>query len=55
MIAVLPDSKAPCISIVLTLGFHSPQVEVSDQMRQTLSGDAVLVTDVPYSATPPIL
>ena len=36
---------------MLTLGFHSPQVEVSDQTFHTLSAPAVLTTDVPYSAT----
>ena len=50
MIAVLPVANGPCSSIVLTLGFHSPQVEVSDQIFHTLSGEAVLTTDVPYSA-----
>jgi len=33
---------------VLTLGFHSPHVEVSDQTFQTLSAGAVLTTEVPY-------
>ena len=50
MIAVLPESNAPCSSIVLTFGFHSPQVEVSDQILQTRSAEAVLTTEVPYSA-----
>ena len=36
---------------MLTLGFHSPHVEVSDQILQTRSAGAVLTTDVPYSAT----
>ena len=51
MIAVLPVEKVPWSSIVLTFGFHSPQVEVSDQILHTLSAGAVLTTDVPYSAT----
>lgn len=50
MIAVLPEANSPCSSIVLTFGFHSPQVEVSDQILQTRSADAVLTTEVPYSA-----
>src|SRR5438309_3370866 len=44
-----PDTKPPCQSIVDTLGFHSPQVDMSDHTRQTLSGDAVVSTEVPYS------
>ena len=47
---MLPVANGPCSSIVLTFGFHSPQVDVSDQMVHTLSAGAVLTTDVPYSA-----
>src|SRR5207302_7840545 len=35
--------------MVDTLGFHSPHVDMSDQIRQTLSGEAVVSTEVPYS------
>jgi hypothetical protein len=55
MVAVLPVAKGPWSSIELTLGFHEPHVEVSDQIFQTLSAGAVLTTEVPYSATRPIL
>jgi hypothetical protein len=55
MIPVVPDAKPPCQSIVDTFGFHSPQVDMSDQMAQTLSAGAVLTTDVPYSAMDAIL
>src|SRR5205823_11031937 len=46
---VVPDWNGPCISIVLTLGFHSPQVEVSDHTFQACAGDAEVSTDSPYS------
>src|ERR1700694_6011279 len=49
MTPVEPDTKPPCQSIVETFGFHSPHVDMSDQILQTLSGDAVVSTDVPYS------
>jgi hypothetical protein len=55
MIAVLPEANGPCSSIVLTFGFHSPHVEVSDQTFQTRSAEAVLTTEVPYSAIRSIL
>src|SRR5487761_430478 len=55
MIAVLPEAKGPCSSMVSTLGFHSPQVEVSDQIFHTLSAGAVLTTEVPYSGMARIL
>src|ERR1700730_1414255 len=50
MIPVVPLANPPCQSIVPTLGFHSPQVDMSDQIFQTLSAGAVLSTEVPYSA-----
>src|SRR2546421_366742 len=50
MTAVLPVAKGPSRSIVVTFGFHSPQVLVSDQIRQTWSGLALVSTEVPYSA-----
>jgi hypothetical chaperone protein len=49
MIAVLPEANGPVNSIVLTFGFQSPQVEVSDQIFHTRSAVAVLTTEVPYS------
>src|SRR2546428_8349857 len=49
-----PETKPPCQSIVETLGFHSPQVDISDQICQTLSGDAVVSTEVPYSRAIPL-
>src|SRR4051812_3565859 len=50
MTPVVPDWKPPCQSIVETLGFHSPHVDMSDQIFQTLSAGAELSTEVPYSA-----
>src|SRR5216683_1805030 len=50
MTALVPDWNGPCMSIVVTLGFHSPHVEVSDHTFQTRSGDAVDSTLSPYSA-----
>ena len=50
MIPVVPDANPPCHSMVETLGFHSPHVDMSDQIFQTLSADAVVSTEVPYSA-----
>src|SRR6202158_4196848 len=50
MTPVLPWTNPPCHSIVDTFGFHSPQVDMSDQILQTLSGEALVSTDVPYSA-----
>src|SRR5260370_23939323 len=47
---VVPDTKPPCQSIVDTLAFQSPHVDMSDQIFQPLSGHALLATDVPYSA-----
>src|SRR5438132_12327823 len=44
-----PETNPPCHSMVETLGFQSPHVVMSDQTRQTLSGDAVVSTEVPYS------
>src|SRR5258708_25848655 len=32
-----------------TFGFHSAQVDMSDQIRHTLSSEALVSTDVPYS------
>src|SRR5579864_7261380 len=55
MMPVVPDWKPPCHSMVETFGFQSPQVDMSDQIFQTLSAEAVLSTDVPYSAMPEIL
>lgn len=55
MMAVLPVANGPWSSIVLTLGFHSPQVDVSDQILHTFSAGAVLTTEVPYSDTGRIL
>src|SRR5260370_42218599 len=49
MTPVDPETNPPCQSIVETLGFHSPHVDMSDQTRHTLSGEAVGSTDVPYS------
>jgi hypothetical protein len=53
MIPVVPDAKPPCHSMVETFGFQSPHVDMSDQIFQTLSGDAELSTEVPYSAISP--
>src|ERR1700686_3686164 len=50
MIPWLPCTKPPVQSIVDTFGFQSPQVDMSDQTFQTFSGEAVVSTDVPYSA-----
>ena len=50
MIPVVPDAKPPCQSMVATLGFQSPHVDMSDQIFQTFSAGAELSTDVPYSA-----
>src|ERR1700674_4527634 len=50
MIPSLPCTKPPVQSMVATLGFQSPQVDMSDQTFQTFSGEAVVSTDVPYSA-----
>jgi hypothetical protein len=47
---LVPDWNGPCMSIVVTFGFHSPHVEVSDHTFQTRSGDAVDSTLSPYSA-----
>src|SRR5439155_12895521 len=49
MMPVVPEAKPPSHSIVATLGFQSPQVDMSDQIFQTLSGGAVVSTEVPYS------
>jgi len=49
MTPVVPEAKPPCQSIVDTLGFQSPHVDMSDQIRHTFSGEAVLSTEVPYS------
>src|SRR6266849_1240742 len=46
---VEPYTNPPAQSIVKTFGFHSPQVDISDQIRQTWSGDAMVSTEVPYS------
>src|ERR1700682_5624229 len=53
MIPWLPCTKPPLHSIVDTFGFQSPQVDISDQTFQTRSGEAVVSTDVPYSAMNP--
>src|SRR5712692_5708656 len=50
MTPAVPSENPPCQSIVKTLGFQSPQVDISDQIFQTLSVGAVLSTEVPYSA-----
>src|SRR5207245_10101641 len=49
MTPVEPEMNPPFQSIVDTLGFHSPHVDMSDQIRQTLSAEAVVSTEVPYS------
>src|SRR5438874_13831723 len=49
MMPVVPEAKPPSHSIVATLGFQSPQVDMSDQIFQTLSGGAVVSAEVPYS------
>src|SRR5438094_10114873 len=49
MTPVEPDANPPSQSIVATFGFHSPHVDMSDQIRQTFSGDADESTDMPYS------
>src|SRR5258708_11561825 len=46
----LPWTNPPVHSIVETFGFQSPQVDMSDQIFQTCCGDAVVSTEVPYSA-----
>src|SRR5216683_8012284 len=46
----LPCTNPPVHSIVETFGFQSPQVDMSDQIFQTCCGDAVVSTEVPYSA-----
>src|SRR5258708_27741600 len=50
MIPVLPSTNPPCQSIVETLGFQSPHVDMSDQIFHTFSAGAVLSTEVPYAA-----
>src|SRR5712691_3982495 len=50
MIPAVPSANPPCQSIVETLGFQSPHVDMSDQIFQTLSAGAELSTEVPYSA-----
>src|SRR5260370_34454814 len=52
MIPVLPSTTPPCQSIVATLGFQSPHVDMSDQIFQIFSAGAVVSTEVPYSAIP---
>jgi len=49
MTPVVPEANPPCQSIVETLGFQSPHVDMSDQICQTLSGEAADSTEVPYS------
>src|SRR5437868_9703086 len=49
MTPLVPEANPPCQSIVETFGFHSPQVDMSDQTLQTFSGEAVVSTEVPYS------
>src|SRR5438876_7326485 len=44
-----PDTNPPGQSMVETFGFQSPHVDMSDHTRHTLSGDAVVSTEVPYS------
>ena len=53
MTPVDPETKPPDQSIVSTFGFHSPHVDMSDQIRQTFSGAALVSTDVPYSRAIP--
>jgi hypothetical protein len=48
---VLPRATGGCISIVVTFGFHYPQVLVSVQLRQTRSAGAIVSRDLPCSAT----
>src|SRR6266851_8770463 len=50
MIPAVPSANPPFQSIVETFGFHSPHVDMSDQIFQTLSAGAVDSTEVPYSA-----
>jgi hypothetical protein len=50
MIPAVPFANPPVQSIVETLGFQSPQVDMSDQIFHTLSAGAVVSTEVPYSA-----
>src|SRR5260370_35518762 len=50
MIPAVPSANPPFQSIVETLGFHSPHVDMSDQIFQTLSAEAVDSTEVPDSA-----
>lgn len=54
MTPVVPEENPPVQSIVATFGFHLPHVDMSDQMRQTLSGAAEVSTDVPYSRAIPL-
>src|SRR5581483_12175343 len=46
----VPDANPPFQSIDVTLGFHCPHVDMSDQIFQTLSAGAFDSTAVPYSA-----
>src|ERR1700681_759649 len=46
----LPCTNPPVHSMVETFGFQSPHVDMSDQIFQTRSGEAVVSRDVPYSA-----
>src|SRR6266851_410795 len=50
MMPSLPWTNPPVHSIVETFGFQSPHVDMSDQTFQTCCGDAVVSTEVPYSA-----
>src|SRR5258708_32319534 len=55
---VVPSANPPCQSMLDTFGFHSAQVDMSDQIRHTLSSEALVSTDVPYSraiGSPPSL
>src|SRR5581483_187128 len=54
MTPLVPDENPPVQSMVATFGFHLPHVDMSDQMRQTLSGAAEVSTDVPYSRAMPL-
>src|SRR5438309_1446648 len=49
MTPVDPDTNPPFQSMVDTLGFQAPHVDMSDHTLHTLSGDAVVSTEVPYS------
>jgi len=44
MTPAVPDANPPSQSIVETFGFHSPHVDMSDQTRQTFSGEAIVST-----------